>query len=325
MPFANAAVTDIIATTIESRSGVIADNVTQNTGFLSRVNTKGNRKPVSGGSVILQELSFAQNANAKWYSGYETLANAEQDVISAAQFDLKQAAVGVTMSGLEMLKNSGKEEVIDLLEGRIKVAESTMKNLVSAGCYSLGTGSGGKEITGIQAAIADDPSTGIYGGIDRLTWPFWRNQVLDASVQGAATSKDNIHAYFNLLWSRCIRGNDKPDLILLDNIYWNMYMNSLQPQQRFTDSDLAKLGFVTVKYMTADVILDGGIGGDMPASHAYFINTDYFFFRPHRDRNFVALDPARRWSVNQDAITQLLAWAGNLTCSGAQFQGVMHE
>ena len=326
MAFANSSISDIIATTIQSRSGVIADNVTQNNALLSRLNTKGNRKPVSGGNVILQELAFAENGNAMWYSGYEQLAIAEQDVISAAQFDLKQAAVAVTMSGLEMLQNSGKEQVIDLLEGRVKVAENTMKNLISAGIYATGTGNGGKEITGLQAMIADDPTTGTYGGIDRATWTFWRNQLVDASADGfVATTASNIQQIWNRLWTRCVRGADRPDLIVVDNAYWLFYMASLQPLQRFTNPDLARLGFSTVKFMDADVVLDGGIGGDMPASHAYFVNTNYVFFRPHRDRNFVALDPSRRWSVNQDAIVQLLAWAGNMTCSGAQFQGVHHE
>lgn len=325
MAFPNSAVSDIIATTIQSRSGVIADNVTDNNAALSRLNSKGNRKTVSGGNVILQELAYAENGNAQWYSGYESLAIAEQDVISAAQFDLKQAAVGVTMSGLEMLQNSGKEQIIDLLEGRVKVAENTMKNLISAGIYSAGTGSGGKEITGLQAAIADAPTSGTYGGIDRATWTFWQNQLLDASVEGAATTAANIQSYWNKLWARCLRGTDRTDLILVDNVYWQFYMASLQPQQRFTDPKMASLGFPSVKFMDADVVLDGGIGGNVPASHAYFLNTNYLFFRPHRDRNFVALDPSRRWSVNQDAIVQLLAWAGNLTCSGAQYQGVMHE
>lgn len=325
MAFANAAVSDIIATTIQSRSGVVADNVTDNNAALRRMNSKGNRKPFSGGNIILQELAFAENANAQWYSGYEALNIAEQDVISAAQFDIKQAAVGVTMSGLEMLQNAGKEQIIDLIEARVKVAENTMQNLVCAGIYSLGTGSGGKEITGLQAAVADDPTTGTYGGIDRATWLFWRNQMFDASVAGAATSALNIQGYWNALWASCLRGSDRPDLILTDNNYWRFYMASLQPLQRFTDPSSATLGFPSVKFMDADVVLDGGIGGNVPASHAYFLNTKYLFFRPHRERNFVALDPSRRWSVNQDAVVQLLAWAGNLTCSGAQFQGVHHE
>jgi len=39
----------------------------------------------------------------------------------------------------------------------------------------------------------------------------------------------------------------------------------------------------------------------------------------------VALDPGKRYSVNQDAVTQLIAWAGNMTTSGAQFQGQLNN
>lgn len=325
MAFPNSAVSDIIATTIQSRSGTIADNVMENNALLARLDQKGNRKFVTGGNVILQELSYAENGNFQWYSGYEPLATNEQDVISAAQFDLKQAAVAVTMSGLEMLQNNGKEQIIDLLESRIKVAEATMKNQISAGIYSDGTGSGGKEITGLKAMVADAPTSGTYGGIDRATWTFWQNALLDASVAGAATSASNIQGYWNKLYASLCRGSDKPDLIVVDNVYWLFYLASLQANQRFTDPNMAKLGFVTVKFMDADVVLDGGKGGSMPASHAYFLNTDYMFFRPHRERNFVSLDPARRWATNQDAIVQLMAWAGNLTCSNASLQGVHIE
>jgi hypothetical protein len=106
MAFANAQVSDIIATTIQSRSGIIADNVSRNNALLRRLQSRGNSKPFSGGNVILQELSFASNQNASWYSGYETLPTGASDVISAASYDIKQAACPVTISGLELLQNS---------------------------------------------------------------------------------------------------------------------------------------------------------------------------------------------------------------------------
>ena len=59
MAFANSAVSDIIATTIQSRSGVIADNVTHNNALLLRLKKNGRVKPFSGSNVILQELSFS--------------------------------------------------------------------------------------------------------------------------------------------------------------------------------------------------------------------------------------------------------------------------
>jgi hypothetical protein len=323
MSFANPNVSDIIATTIQSRTGRIADNVTYNNALLSRLRQRGNVRPFSGGNVILQELSFAQNANAGWYSGYETLPINAQDVISAAQYDIKQAAVPVTMSGLEMLQNAGKEQIIDLMEARLKVAESTMANLVSNGLYSDGTGSSGKELTGLKAAVPLVGNTGTYGGIDRATYTFWQNKYVDS---GSALTASTIQAAYNSMWASLVRGSDRPDLIVVSNAHWAAYMASLQAIQRFSnESSMAKLGFTTVKFMDADVVLDGGIGGYAPAGFSYFLNTNYIFFRPHRDRNFVALDPNKRYSVNQDAVVQILAFAGNLTCSGTQFQGVISD
>jgi len=326
MAFANTSVTDIIATTIQNRSGVIADNVTKNNALLSRLKQRGNVKKFSGGNVIMQELSFAENANAGWYSGYESLPVAAQDVISAAQYDIKQCAVPVTISGLEQLQNAGKEKIIDLLEGRIAVAEATMANLIAAGIYSDGTGSAGKEITGLKLQVATTPTTGVVGSIDRATWTFWRNQSFDATTNGgAATTAANIQQYFNTLWASLVRGMDRPDLIVVDNAYWGMYMASLQAIQRFTSSDDAKLGFVSIKFMDADVVLDGGVGGFMTAKEAYFLNTKYLHYRPHSARDMVALSPKSRFSVNQDAEVSILGWAGNLTASGLQYQGKMVE
>ena len=324
MAFPN--VSDIIATTIQNRSGVISDNVTKNNALLSRLKQRGNIKKFSGGNVILEELSFAENSNAGWYSGYEALPVAAQDVISAAQYDIKQCAVPVTISGLEQLQNAGKEQIIDLLESRIAVAESTMANLIAAGIYSDGTGSGGKEITGLKAQVATSPATGIVGGIDRATWTFWRNQTFDATTDGgAATTSGNIQQYFNTLWAKLVRGQDRPDLIVVDNAYWGMYMASLQAIQRFTSAGDANLGFVSVKFMDADVILDGGVGGFMTTKEAYFLNSKFIKYRPHSARDMVPLAPGKRYSVNQDAEVQILAWAGNLTSSGLQYQGKMVE
>ena len=55
MAFANSSISDIIATTIQSRSGELADNVTNNNALLRRLKERGNVKTFSGGNVILQE------------------------------------------------------------------------------------------------------------------------------------------------------------------------------------------------------------------------------------------------------------------------------
>ena len=316
MAFPN--VSDIVATTIQSRTRQIADNVTKNNALLKKLEMRGNRKPFSGGNVIYQELSFAQNSNGGWYSGYDLLPVAASDVISAAEYTIKQLACPVTMSGLEGLQNAGKEQMIDLLESRIGVAEATMANLQAAGVYSDGTGSGGKELTGLNAAVPVDPSTGIYGGINRASWNFWKSIY---SKPSPALTSSTIQGAMNALWGQLVRGNDRPDLIPMDSVMWGLYVASLQAQQRFTSPEVGNLGFPTLKFMDADVVLDGGIGGFCPAKTAFFLNTKYIFLRPPSGRDMVPLSPGKRYAVNQDAEVQILAWAGNLTCSGAQFQG----
>ena len=315
MAFPN--VTDMVATTIESRTGELADNVTKNNALLARLKQKGNIKPFSGGTVIYEELSFAENGNAGYYSGYDLLPVAAQDVLSAAQFSIKQAAVPVVISGLEMLQNAGKERIIDLIDGRMDVAESSLANLLAGGVYADGTGSGGKEVTGLNAAVPVTPTTGTYGGINRATWTFWQSKINNTSGLTAAT----IQGALNTLWAQLVRGTDRPDLLVSDSTVWALYMASLQAIQRITSTDSASLGFPSIKYMDADYVLDGGIGGYCPTGTLFMLNTKYIRWRPHSARNMVPLSPNKRYAVNQDAEVQIIGWAGNLTTSGAQFQG----
>jgi len=241
--------------------------------------------------------------------------------LTAPEYPIKQAACGVIITGLEDLQNSGPEAELELLQERIAVTESTMANKVAESLYSDGTGYGGKQITGLLAAVPVDPTTGTYGNIDRSTTQgtFWRSQLQTASGYSSTT----LPGYMNALWAKLVRGADAPDLIVMDNLMYAAFEASLQPLQRFTDSKLADMGFTTLKYKGATVVQDGGIGGFAPDNSAWFLNTKYLHWRPHSRRNFVPLSPKMRVPFNQDLEGTILAFAGNLTCSGAKFQGFL--
>lgn len=341
MAFANSSITDIIATTIQNRSGILADNFTNNNALFRKLDARGNVKPFSGGNVILQEIAYndPSQINVNSYSGYEALNVGENSPISAAQFAISQYAGAVTMSGLQMLQNSGKEAIIDLMDGRLEVTEGQLMNRLDYDSYQNGTGNGGKNLTGLAAAVADTPTSGTYGGIARDTWSFWQNQYYRGVTDGgAAVSSANIVAYLTTLALRCVRGMDAPDLFMLSANYYGFYANAIQAIQRVTSDGSAKgagAGFPGLKFfaggVAADVVMGGGINGAVdtagtaggePTSHAYLLNTKYLFLRPHRDRNFVPIGGERQ-SVNQDAIVKLIGWAGNITSSGPQFCGVL--
>ena len=324
MAFANSAITDIIATTIQSRSGELADNLTQNNAILQRLNSKGNVRPFSGGNVILEEIMYndPNTNNANSYSGYEVLNIAPDSPISAAQYKIAQYADSVTMSGLEMLQNSSKEAIIDLLDGRMQVSEARLLNRISGDIYLDGTGNGGKNLDGLGAAISSTPTTGVYGGISRANWTFWRN----VATTGTAITTTNILAKMTSTAIQLVRGTDKADLIVADNNFYSTYVQSLQAIQRIASEEAGAAGFASLKFYgggtSADVVLGGGYGSQAPANTMYFMNTNYIFFRPHKDRNFVPIGGERQ-AINQDAIVKLYGWAGNLTTSNSFLQGIL--
>lgn len=320
---------EIITTTLRSRTGKLADNVTKNNVILLKMKEKGSLQTVSGGRTIVQELEYAENSTYQRYAGYEVLNIQPSDVFTAAEFDWKQIAVAVTISGLEGdVQNTGEEAIIDLLRSRIKNAEKTMANGMSADMYSDGTASSSKQIGGLQLLVADLPTSGTVGGINRATWSFWQNQYYDATTDGgAAASAANIQGYMNTVALRCSRQQDRPSLIIADNNYYTLYLNSLQAIQRITDEKMAGSGFTSLKYFgvgqSSDVVFDGGYGGNAPANHMYFLNPEYIKYRPHKTRNMVPLETVQ--SINQDATVKLIVWAGNMTLSNAFLQGVLKD
>jgi outer membrane protein assembly factor BamB len=314
---------EIVTTTLRNRTGALADNISENNALLNRMKKKGSLETVSGGRTIVQELEYAENASAQWYSGYEQVNINPSDVFSAAEFDWKQASVAVSASGLEVeVQNTGKEAIIKLASKRISNAEKTMANLIATALYADGTGTTSKEIGGLQLLVPDDPTTGTVGGISRVTWTFWRSLVYDASSDGgAAASAANIQAYINTIYNRAVRGTDHTDLIMADSNYYGFFESSLQAIQRITDPEMATLGYESLKYKGAAVVLDGGVGGNCPTNHMYGLNSEYIKFRPHSGRNMVPLEKVQ--AINQDATVKLIVFAGNMTLSNAMLQWVL--
>src|ERR1044072_2724878 len=105
---------EIVSTTLRDRTGMLADNVTNNNAILRTLKKRGNIREFSGGRTMLEELFYAENSTYQRYSGYDILNVQPSDVISAAEYEIKQVAIAVSISGLEQIQNQGKNAVIDL-------------------------------------------------------------------------------------------------------------------------------------------------------------------------------------------------------------------
>jgi hypothetical protein len=317
----NSTFTEIVTTTLRHRNKQLADNVSNSNALLAALNQRGRVKPVAGGRTIVEELEYAENSTFKYYSGYETLDVSPSDVFTAAEYEWKQAAVNITASGLETrIQNASREATINLLESRIRNAEKTMANQLSTGIYSDGTGTGGKQIGGLQSLVAD-AGTGTVGGINSTTYTFWKNQT-SGNVASADTDTTILANEMRAMWLECSRGQDRPDLIVAGQSMFETFWESLTDIQRLNQPEKGVAGFRSLMFVDAPVVFDGGPhGGGIGAARMYFLNTDYLYWRPHSGTNMVPLE--RRDSINQDAFVVPLVFAGNLTCSNRSLQGIV--
>ena len=277
-----------------------------------------------GGIYLLENLDFADNATFKWFNGYEVLSTTPSEVFTSANFDWKEANVNVVFNAREVAQNSGRSKRFDLIKSKTVNAERTMRNNVGAAMFYIGTESSGKAFGGLQYIIADDPTTGIVGGINRATSgnEFWRNQLVDMSVESITIASGTIQDAMELMWVRCTRGMDVPKLWVYGDTYWRYFAASVGDNQRYvrdgSQVNTARTSFPYYMFKTAKVFHDP----NCDAEHGYAINTDYLKVKVHKDRNMSVDKP--RYPTNQRATIIPIDLMGNMVCGNASLQGVMH-
>lgn len=316
---------EIITTTLRNRTKVLKDNVGNNNAGFVKMKEHDAFESVDGGRTLIEEMSFDENDSFQWYDGGEQLNTSYNPTMTSAEFNWKQACVAVTATGLEKRQNSGAEGVIKLIASRVKIAESTMMNRLNAAFFSNGTGSGGKEIGGLDLLVAKSPSSGTVGTIDRSTaaGAFYRNYSLDVtSVFGSDLDVSNAKQVFTRAKINTTRDNDGVNLGLLGNTFYEIVMSAAQATQTIYDTKLAELGFENVVFCGIPMVLAGGVnfGGEtlIGDEDSYLLNTKYLKLKYHKD---CFMDPLEeRLSVNQDASIKYIALMCNMTLSNAKLQ-----
>jgi len=306
---------DLVVTTLRNRADFISDNISKNNSWWTYLKRKGKIKKASGGRVLTEPLLYGSNSSVQFYDNYDTFTPpTTQEIIDAAEFNWKQLGGFVSISGKERFMNRGEAQVFEFVEVRIKQLMAQLSNTLGSSLFSDGTGSGGKELGGLKLLIADDPTAaGTVGGISQSANTFWRNQYSSA----AATDKNNIQSRMNAMWLSCIRGADKPDLILADSVMYTAYWESLQSLQRFTSADEAQAGFMTLMYQDSAVLYDY----NCPAKRMYFLDEESIFLRCAPDRIFEVADKRTVTTADYDVVP--VWFAGNLVCNRRAGNGVI--
>lgn len=312
---------ELVTTTLRVHKKDIADTVSKHNALYRKLVASDRIRIEDGGLSIVCPLEYASNSTYQRYSGFDPLNIGAVDVLSAAEYPWRQAAVNVAVSGLEMRTNSGTSRIINFVKAKVRNAQHSFANGLSTDFYSDGTAA--NQVNGLQALVSD-AGTGTVGGINSTTYPFWQSilQSAAAPLQGGSAitpSATTIESLMLPLWIRLTRGADSPDLIVFSDDYFTFYEQSQSSLKRYAPEDSGKGGMIAMKYKAADVVFDSS--GGIPAAHGYFLNTNTIEAVVHQDANITVLDDVE--AIGQDAMVKTLIWMGNLACSNRSLNGVL--
>jgi len=328
----------ILSMAVEERSSSYQDLVSNNNALLAVLRRKGAWKTYSG-PRIRETLQVGKQV-AQWYSGYDQLLNPAIDLFNDAVYDPKMVVVPIILSMQEILNNEGDSQLMDVLDSYMAAAERSLEDTMDAGLYSDGTANGGKQITGLATAIPIVTTSGVYGGIDRNTATIWRTSTYDASggagsislsAIGTPVTSTTIRPMLNKVMTDRSRGRDYADLLIMSPEHYAAYdAATVAIQRQQGDTSLGKLGFSALEYIgggkRAEIVLDGGIGSNMPANTTFGINTDSLRLRYHPNRNFdKVFDGEGQMPIDKDAIAQFIGWMGELTMVNPLFNWRLYD
>lgn len=298
----------VLATTLKNYLPKLEDNIFTARPLVFFLKEAGQVRPIGGGTQIVLPLIYAVNSTAGSYAGYDAIPTTPQDGISAAQYDWKQYAVSISISGIEEAKNNSEEEVIDLLESKIMQAEETTYEKMDQMFFGDGTGNGGKDWNGLGNLVNQNTTT--VGNIDPAANAFWQSY-RETTAEVLSIAK------MNTAYNTVSVGNDRPNVVLTTQTLFEKYESLLQPQLRFTDTRTADAGFQNLLFKGAPVTYDTYC----TAGAMFFLNTKYLRLTGHRDVWWKPTPFVR--PENQDArYAQILVY-GQFCVSNRKRQGVL--
>ena len=306
----NADFNSLLSTTIANYRDQLTDNIFTARPLTNHLVEGGRMRMLDGGTKIVEPLIYGQNDTVGSYAGYDSIALTAQEGISAAEYDWKQYAASIAISGIEEAKNNGEAAIINLLEAKIMQAEESMREGFNQMFFGDGTGNTGKDWLGLDALISD---TAVVGGIDPAGTGngFWQSYVDDNSGVNVALSLADMSTAYNSVSV----GNDHPDMVLTTQTLFEKYESLLQPQLRYTDSKTADAGFQNLLFKSAPVVYDV----HCPAEAMFFINSKYLTLVGHSGKWFDQTEFVR--PENLDAQYALIMCYGNLTVRNRAKQG----
>lgn len=295
----------------------IVDQVYGSNAVLFRLNSM-NKRRVQGGYQIEVPLTWQHMVGGGWYQGFEVLDVSPSDTVKNAAWDWKQAYQSISIDGLTLIRADSPIALTGNLAYQVENAIMELSDQLGNGVWS-DTVTNPKMIDGLKGAVDNGVVAATYGGITRASNPFWNSQVDSSTTTLSLTA-------LQTLFSNCESGARHPTLIVSQPVNYNRYWVLNQSLQAFPtqpgghDEVLAQAGFTNVLFDGVPWLKDSHVP-TTPQSSIFMLNEDYLTLVVASRADFQMKE--FREPANQDAMTMLVLWAGNVILTNPQRCGKM--
>ena len=328
----------LLSSTLFNYRKKFEDNISTANAFFHKIKKNGGYKTLGSiGERMAMPLMY-ELGSADSYSGYDQLDVTPMEGFTTAFFEWRQASIPISISGREERINKGEEQIVNLLEGKVKQAELGIQEFFNK---KLLQGNGGTSITTpytssrngsvfvdpLALQVAYDPTAALSpGNISQLTYTWWRNQFKNSGATTYAAWKKELIQLRN----NCSKGpGGVPDLYLSDQHTYELYNAALAAAHQNPSYQSADIPFENVAFFgkpwTWDEFVPDAANGSVTQSTSsgtlYMLNTKFWGVKVDASCNF-STGPFVK-PENQDAKTAQILWMGGVGVSNRRKQGVM--
>ena len=295
---------------------------------------KNSVTPWQGGVAYQENVLYNSYVPLAFASG-DTFSLADNQLITGATVSLRKYGVGVTVQYDKIkIDMAGPLAAFDMLDAQMQVAGFSLSGLLTNDLYKDGQGTGRTlSLNGLDEALNDGSTTGYRGSSFANYLTVARSSVngaLNSPMTGPAADVSGSISYpiLESAWQSCVRGPEKPDLMITSNLGFSYIKMAFQPQQRFETTE-PDFGFTAQQLNGTKIVASNYTPGTRTASTvdtnlgyaAIATGETLWYLNTKKFRLYVSTDPLfsfgfTGFKVAQDSLImsgQYLA-AVNFTC-----------
>lgn len=320
----------VLSTSMAYRLPGIQDLVFNSNPVSAELKKRGRFKKFDGPEIRVSLM--IDKFSGQWIAGYDKFDIQAREIVNDAVFTPKTLVVPFSLTGQEIRANRGnRTRVHNLLATYMENVENSAKDLWEISLHGDGVAGAGREMIGFGGALPIVPTAGVYGGINRGTYPIWRTSTFDASssfTSQGITGWDSTTArpIIERVTALRSKGNRYPGMWIMDLNSYQALSAGMVAIQRIVKSDggSATYGYNALEVATpagnVDVVCATGVGTVMPTNTAYALDLQALsvFERPGASWDLLFSGEGMQ-PINQDAIAQGIMWEGELVLENPRY------